>query len=70
MDKEDKIALVLEKAPTEYAGILASTEKKKVGALTMDDVEEAMVVQFCIRYGETEDEGSNKKEVTLAAFDR
>eukprot|EP00957_Ditylum_brightwellii_P015026 1133671-Ditylum_brightwellii.AAC.2 len=35
MDEEDKIALVLEKAPTEYAGILASTEKEKGNNLTM-----------------------------------
>eukprot|EP00957_Ditylum_brightwellii_P179343 13662910-Ditylum_brightwellii.AAC.1 len=61
MDEEDKIALVLEKAPTEYAGILASTEKEKGNGLTMDDLEEVMAIQFCIRYGETEGEGSDGK---------
>eukprot|EP00957_Ditylum_brightwellii_P193658 14747479-Ditylum_brightwellii.AAC.1 len=36
----------------------------------MDDLEEAMAIQFCIRYGKTEDKGSDGKEVTLAAFNR
>eukprot|EP00957_Ditylum_brightwellii_P016180 1217488-Ditylum_brightwellii.AAC.2 len=69
MDEEDKIAFVLEKALTEYAGILASTEKEKGNQLTMADLEEAMAIQFCIRYGDTEEDNSNEKEVTLAAFD-
>eukprot|EP00957_Ditylum_brightwellii_P122410 9333872-Ditylum_brightwellii.AAC.1 len=29
MDEEDKITLVFEKAPSNYAGILATTEKEK-----------------------------------------
>eukprot|EP00957_Ditylum_brightwellii_P020885 1575153-Ditylum_brightwellii.AAC.1 len=68
MDKEDKISLLLEKAPIECAGILASTEKEKGNNLTMDNLEEAMTIQCCIRYCEAEDKGSDGKEVTLAAF--
>ena len=38
LDEEDKIALVLEKAPKDYAGILAVTEQKKGDVLTMKDL--------------------------------
>eukprot|EP00957_Ditylum_brightwellii_P148733 11323755-Ditylum_brightwellii.AAC.1 len=36
----------------------------------MEDLEEAMVIHFCIRCDKTEEDNSNEKEVTLAAFDR
>eukprot|EP00957_Ditylum_brightwellii_P130412 9948590-Ditylum_brightwellii.AAC.1 len=49
MDKEDKIALVLEKAPKEYAGILAITEQDKGSNLKMKDLKDAMKTQFCIQ---------------------
>eukprot|EP00957_Ditylum_brightwellii_P169633 12911822-Ditylum_brightwellii.AAC.1 len=59
MDEKDKIALVFEKAPIEYASILATTEKEKGANLKMDDLEKAMQFQFCIRYGKTtEQQGS------------
>eukprot|EP00957_Ditylum_brightwellii_P145966 11115609-Ditylum_brightwellii.AAC.1 len=44
--EEDKIALVLEKAPLNYAGILATTEKEKANELTMENLKEAIVIQF------------------------
>eukprot|EP00957_Ditylum_brightwellii_P209492 15361986-Ditylum_brightwellii.AAC.1 len=39
IDEEDKIALVFEKAPSNYAGILATPEKEKGNNLTLDDLE-------------------------------
>eukprot|EP00957_Ditylum_brightwellii_P194276 14795901-Ditylum_brightwellii.AAC.1 len=42
MGKEDKITLVLEKAPKDYAGILAITEQEKGASLTMKDLKDAM----------------------------
>ena len=46
--EEDKIALVLEKSPKEYAGILAVTEKEKGTELTMSDLKYAMKIQYPI----------------------
>eukprot|EP00957_Ditylum_brightwellii_P094790 7218090-Ditylum_brightwellii.AAC.1 len=68
MDKEDKIALVLEKAPKEYADILAITEQDKGSNLTMKDLEDAMKTQFCIRYGDSKVQGDSD-ELALSAFD-
>eukprot|EP00957_Ditylum_brightwellii_P150831 11484705-Ditylum_brightwellii.AAC.2 len=44
MDKENNIVLVLEKVPSDYAGILATMEEGKSDALTMEDLEEAMAM--------------------------
>ena len=60
LDEEDKITLVLEKAPKYYSGILAVTEQKKGDALTMKDLEEAMSTQFRIRYGDNEKKRGRK----------
>eukprot|EP00957_Ditylum_brightwellii_P153493 11681707-Ditylum_brightwellii.AAC.1 len=57
IDEEDKIALVLEKAPKEYSGILAIMEQDKGSNLTMKDLEDAMKIQFCIWYGDSEVQG-------------
>eukprot|EP00957_Ditylum_brightwellii_P098754 7522989-Ditylum_brightwellii.AAC.1 len=42
MDEEDKIALVLEKAPKEYEGILAITEQDMGSNLTMKDLKDTL----------------------------
>eukprot|EP00957_Ditylum_brightwellii_P132982 10139744-Ditylum_brightwellii.AAC.1 len=55
MDEEDKIVVVLEKAPVEYAEILATTESKEGSGLTLKHLEDAMKVQFRIKYGNKED---------------
>eukprot|EP00957_Ditylum_brightwellii_P168483 12824860-Ditylum_brightwellii.AAC.1 len=68
MDEEDKIALVLEKAPKDYAGILAIKEQDKGSSLTMKDLEGAMKIQFCIRYGDSKVQGDSD-ELALSAFD-
>ncbi len=44
------IATILEKAPKQYASILATEERIKGTALTMDDLEDAMDTEFQIRY--------------------
>jgi hypothetical protein len=68
LDEEDKIAIVFEKAPAEYSGILAATEKEKGQALKMEDLEIAMGIQYRIRYGDTEDDKDNN-EISLSAFE-
>ena len=45
------LATVLEKAPQEYASILATEERRKGTALTLEDLEAAMDMKFRIRYG-------------------
>ena len=67
MDEEDKIALVLEKAPKEYASILAITEEDKGSNLTMKDLEKAMMTQYRIRYGDDEVDADGE-ELALSAF--
>eukprot|EP00957_Ditylum_brightwellii_P018093 1363178-Ditylum_brightwellii.AAC.1 len=47
IDKEDKIVLVLEKVPKDYAGFLAITEQEKGSRPTMKDLENAMKTNFC-----------------------
>eukprot|EP00957_Ditylum_brightwellii_P138747 10576377-Ditylum_brightwellii.AAC.1 len=68
MDEEDKIALMLEKAPKEYAGILAITEQDNGSNLTIKDLEDAMKTQFPIRYGDSKVQGDGD-ELALSAFD-
>eukprot|EP00957_Ditylum_brightwellii_P033449 2534712-Ditylum_brightwellii.AAC.1 len=57
MDEEDKIALVLEKAPKDYSGILAAEEREKGDALTAEDLEKAMKIHYHIKYHDTEVQG-------------
>ena len=38
LDEEDKIALVLEKSPKDYVGIMEIPDQKKGDALTMKDL--------------------------------
>ena len=38
LDGEDKIALILKKAPKDYSGILSVTKEKKGDVLTMNDL--------------------------------
>eukprot|EP00957_Ditylum_brightwellii_P134809 10278446-Ditylum_brightwellii.AAC.1 len=68
MDKKDKIALVLEKAPKGYVGILAITEQEKGSSLTMKNLENAMKTQFCIWYGDSNVQGDGD-ELALSEFD-
>eukprot|EP00957_Ditylum_brightwellii_P064534 4897294-Ditylum_brightwellii.AAC.1 len=46
INNKDKIALVLEKASKDDAGILATTVKEKGSAVTMDDLKEAIQIQY------------------------
>eukprot|EP00957_Ditylum_brightwellii_P203028 15332909-Ditylum_brightwellii.AAC.2 len=68
MDKEDKIALVLEEAPKDYAEILAIMEQEKGSSLAMKDVNDATKTQFCIWYGYSKVQGDGD-ELALSAFD-
>eukprot|EP00957_Ditylum_brightwellii_P082777 6293523-Ditylum_brightwellii.AAC.1 len=45
-DEEDKIAIVLGKAPKKYASMLANMESKYGNKLKMKSMEEAMKKQF------------------------
>ena len=46
--------VVLEKAPKDYAGILATTKREKGQLKNMKDQEHAMKIQICIHYVDTE----------------
>eukprot|EP00957_Ditylum_brightwellii_P067207 5100836-Ditylum_brightwellii.AAC.1 len=63
------MALVFKKAPIEYIGILATTEKEQGDDLTIDDLEDTMQLQFCITYENTVDPQGSRDELTLSAFD-
>ena len=68
LTEDDKIAAVLEKAPNEYAVILANTAREKGSALTLDDLEEAMRIQWRIEHGDEDESKKKSKEFSLSAF--
>ena len=70
VDEEDLLATVLEKAPEEYASILATEERSKGASLTLADLEAAMDTEYRIRYGVkgTEREKKKRGELSLSAF--
>ena len=70
VDEEDLLATVLEKAPEEYASILATEERSKGANLTLENLEAAMDTEYRICYGVkgTEREKKKRGELSLAAF--
>ena len=70
LTKDDKIGVVLEKGLDEYGVILANTARGKGSGLTLDNLEEAMKVQWRIIRGreDSASSGSRKSEFSLAAF--
>ena len=68
MDEEDKIVVVLEKAPVEYAEIFATTENKEGSGLTLKHLEDAMKSQYRIKYGNKNNGKAGNGEFTLSAF--
>ena len=70
LSEDDKIAIVLEKALDKYGVILANTACKKETGLTIDNLEEAMKIQWRIVKGTKESTSNQGKEFNLAAFAR
>ena len=68
LTKDDKIGIILEKGAEEYGVILANTARDKGSRLTMDDLEEAMIVQWRIVSTHTGSPGGKKKEFSLVSF--
>ena len=68
LSEDDKIAAVLEKASDEYGVILANTAQEKGSRLTMDDLEDAMKIQWRIVKGTKESTNQPGKEFVLSAF--
>ena len=68
LSEDDKIAIVLEKALDKYGVILANTACKKETGLTIDNLEEAMKIQWRIVKGAIESTNNQGKEYVLAAF--
>ena len=66
--EDDKIAVVLENALDKYGIILANTARKKGTRLAMDNLEEAMKIQWRIVKGAIESTNNQGKEYVLAAF--
>ena len=51
ISQDDLLAVVLDKAPKEYAAVITAEARNKGAALTMADVEEAMFAHWRIAYG-------------------
>ena len=70
VDEEDLLATVLEKAPEEYASILATEKRSKGANLTLENLEAAMDTEYRIRYGVKgiEREKKRRGELPLSAF--
>ena len=67
LTEDDKIAIVLGKGKTEYSVILANTAREKGTSLTIDDLEEAMQIQWRISHGDENKNESNDSEFSLVA---
>ena len=63
-----KFVAVFEKASNEYGVILANITRDKGTALTMDDLEESMKLQWCITKGGKESSNVQNKEYVLSIF--
>ena len=68
LTENDKIAVVLEKAAEEYGVILSNTAREKGNHLAMDDLEDAMKIQWRITKGTKETKSESAKEYVLSAF--
>ena len=69
LTEDDKIGVILDKGADEYGLILANTAREKGSGLTLDDLEEAMKVQWRItKSSKSESQGARKSEFSLAAF--
>ena len=66
VDEEDLLATVSEKAPEEYASILATEERSKGANLTLENLEAAMDTEYRIRYGVKGTEREKKKRGELS----
>ena len=69
VDAEDLIATVLEKAPVDYTGILATEKRTKGSLLTLKHLEAAIDTEYRIRYGVKCIEVKKYRELHLTAFD-
>ena len=58
LDEEDQIAVILEKAPTEYKAVLTSEQRHKGSRLTLEDLESAMNDHHRSLY--SDNDGKNK----------
>jgi hypothetical protein len=71
---EDKLALILNKCPREYVGVISAERRTKGLQLDIDDVEEAMHEYWRsanVGHGnshENDDDDGNSKELSMAAF--
>eukprot|EP00957_Ditylum_brightwellii_P210290 15364799-Ditylum_brightwellii.AAC.2 len=68
LDEEDQITVVLEKAPKDYASIMANAEWEYGNTLCMKHLEEAMKIQFRIQYGNDKDQNAGGNKLTLSDF--
>ena len=67
LQEEDKLALVLEKAPDKYASTLAIIQESKGDQLTIDDLERAMTLEYRLRTKGSKVDGKGK-ELSLSSF--
>ena len=68
LTKDDKIGVILDKGAEEYGLILANTAREKGSGLTLDNLEDAMKVQWRITSAKTGNSGERKKEFSLVSF--
>ena len=68
LTEDKKIAAVFEKASDEYGIILANTARDKGTALTMDDLEESMKMQWRITSGSNDSQNTQRKEFVLSGL--
>ena len=67
VEDEDLMASVMEKAPAQYASVLAVEERVKGNSLTLFHLEQAMRSQYRITKGRKDK--TNHKELSLTGFD-
>eukprot|EP00957_Ditylum_brightwellii_P197188 15023413-Ditylum_brightwellii.AAC.1 len=63
---EEQIAMVLDKAPTEYSTVLTCEQQQKGSTLLMTDLQSAMTQLYCTLYGEWKGGNEDMPEVGLA----
>lgn len=67
INEDDKIAIILEKAPAQYQSILTAELRAKADKVKVKDLHEAMKLLFRALYGKEGAEIEKQKEIQLAS---